>query len=142
MKAISIIQPWASLIIGGAKRFETRSWQTAHRGPLVIASSRRFPLEFLEMCDREPFRSALAALALPWKELPLGFLLGAVDVVECHPTCAMPEVTELEAAFGDFDPGRYAWELANPRSFSAPIPFRGALGLFDVPDPLIPAEYR
>jgi hypothetical protein len=54
----------------------------------------------------------------------------------------MPSLTEAEAAFGDFGPGRYARELAKPRNFSAPIRFRGALGLFDVPAPLIPAQYR
>ncbi len=33
MKCISLIQPWATLIIHGAKRFETRSWRTPYRGP-------------------------------------------------------------------------------------------------------------
>ncbi len=36
MKAITIWQPWASLIACGAKKFETRSWATNYRGPIAI----------------------------------------------------------------------------------------------------------
>ena len=52
MKAISIHQPWASLIAFGEKRFETRSWKTDYRGPLLIHASRTFinvPPELLGM---------------------------------------------------------------------------------------------
>ena len=33
MKAVTVRQPWATLIALGMKRFETRSWQTKYRGP-------------------------------------------------------------------------------------------------------------
>ena len=36
MKALTITQPWATLIAIGAKRFETRGWSTPYRGPLAI----------------------------------------------------------------------------------------------------------
>lgn len=36
MKAITIRQPWASLIAAGVKTIETRSWSTKYRGPLAI----------------------------------------------------------------------------------------------------------
>jgi activating signal cointegrator 1 len=39
MKAISIHQPWASLITFGAKRLEARSWHTPYRGPILIHAS-------------------------------------------------------------------------------------------------------
>jgi hypothetical protein len=38
MKALTLIQPWASLVAIGAKRVETRGWRTSYRGPLAIAS--------------------------------------------------------------------------------------------------------
>jgi hypothetical protein len=41
MKAISIKQPWASLIASGIKLLEIRQWPTDHRGPLLTVSSRR-----------------------------------------------------------------------------------------------------
>ena len=41
MKAITIIQPWATLIALGEKQFETRSWFTKHRGELAIHAGKR-----------------------------------------------------------------------------------------------------
>lgn len=46
MRCISLHQPWASLIALGAKRIETRSWDTSYRGPLAIhAAKKRFGLD-------------------------------------------------------------------------------------------------
>jgi hypothetical protein len=39
MKAISLIQPYATLIMLGLKTNETRSWDTKYDGPLVIHAS-------------------------------------------------------------------------------------------------------
>ncbi|MDP3703221.1 MAG: hypothetical protein Q8R78_02410 [Candidatus Omnitrophota bacterium] len=41
--------------------------------------------------------------------------------------------TQKERAFGDYSPGRWAWELKNPRRLAAPIPCRGRQGMWDVP---------
>ena len=42
MKAISIHQPWASLIALGEKHYETRNWKPQHRGPIIIHASKSF----------------------------------------------------------------------------------------------------
>ena len=39
MKAISIQQPWAHLILTDEKQYEYRSWSTDHRGDLLVCSS-------------------------------------------------------------------------------------------------------
>ena len=36
MKALTIIQPWATLIASGHKMNETRSWKTNYRGEVLI----------------------------------------------------------------------------------------------------------
>ena len=43
MKALSVTQPWATLIATGQKQIETRSWGTRYRGPLYIHAAKRFP---------------------------------------------------------------------------------------------------
>lgn len=43
MKALTLTQPWASLVAIGAKKIETRSWRTAYRGPLAIHAAKGFP---------------------------------------------------------------------------------------------------
>lgn len=43
MKAISIRQPWAWLIVNGYKDIENRTWDTKYRGPVLIHASSRRP---------------------------------------------------------------------------------------------------
>jgi hypothetical protein len=40
VKALSIRQPWAWLIVTGYKDIENRSWRTNYRGPLLIHAGR------------------------------------------------------------------------------------------------------
>jgi hypothetical protein len=35
MKALSVWEPWASMIASGVKTIETRSWQTSYRGQFL-----------------------------------------------------------------------------------------------------------
>ena len=44
MKALTIWQPWASLIARGVKQYETRSWATKYRGPIAIHAAMKNPL--------------------------------------------------------------------------------------------------
>ncbi len=40
MKTLSLLQPWATLVVMGVKQIETRSWRTDYRGPLLIHASK------------------------------------------------------------------------------------------------------
>ena len=67
MNCLSLVQPWATLLLSGAKRYETRCWSTSYRGLLGIHASRRWSADLDYLCLREPFRTALRAAggALP-----------------------------------------------------------------------------
>jgi hypothetical protein len=74
--------------------------------------------------------------------LPLGCLIGLIDIVDCLPTSdamfqseAFRESTDF--AFGDYDAGRFAWRLQNPRLFREPIPYTGQQGWFSVSNDVI-----
>ena len=43
MKALSLTQPWATLVVIGAKRIETRFWHTSYVGPLLIHAAKAIP---------------------------------------------------------------------------------------------------
>ena len=76
MKAINIHQPWASVIAFGEKRFETRSWKTDYRGPLLIHASRTLsPIE-RSNCGTNPFQSALVSHVITSADqLPTGRII-------------------------------------------------------------------
>lgn len=133
MRALSVLQPWATLIILGAKRFETRDWQTVHRGPLAVHASRKFPARARELCEREPFRSALRRGGIrAASDMPRGVLLGTVELARCLRVEELADVPDDEYAFGNFFPGQWAWELRVPLSLPTPLPTRGRLGLFEL----------
>jgi hypothetical protein len=126
MKALTIRQPWAQLIVIGVKDVENRTWQTRHRGPLLIHAGLRVDRE-----EEQWYRDLLADEELEWPNpLPTGAIVGAVQLVDC-----------VTASDRDWFDGPYGWLLDKPLAFEASIPFRGRLGLFEVPDELI-AEFK
>lgn len=118
MKALSVRQPWASLIASGRKTIELRSWPITYRGPLVIVASAAADASALARFDID--------------DLPRGATVAIVDVVDVRPVCEGDHV----AALGAILPGEYAWCLANPRPLTA-VRVRGRLGLYDVDDALV-----
>ena len=132
MKAISLLQPWASLVIMGVKTIETRSWQTPYRGELLIHASRGKKGGIL--CTEPPFRKYIPNFS----QLPFGALIGYVTLQKivpvemlCLSSDTLAALTLEEKAFGDYTKGRYAWILAEPVLFEKPIPAKGTLGLWN-----------
>src|SRR5260221_1253433 len=116
MKALTLTQPWATLVAIGAKKIETRSWSTSYRGPLAIHAAKAAHREEAALCLQEPFTSALGGRVL--YELPLGRVVATVRLVDVRPTSMTigeaawsdPRqdivLSPQEEAFGDFTPGR------------------------------------
>ena len=132
MKAITLHQPYASLIAIGAKRFETRRWRTLHRGPLAIHSAARMPPRMWDLFWAAPFYRHLkdAGFQDP-THLPRGSVVCVVDVKSCQQIAGAVHISADERAFGNWTPGRYAWELVNLRRFQTPIDAKGQQGLWE-----------
>jgi hypothetical protein len=134
MKAISLLQPWATLIMLGYKQFETRSWATKHRGPLAIAASAG--KKGREACaPGTDLAVLLANHGLTFDDLPRGAILGVCQVESMHKMDKTWDLVlgEVELACGDYTNGRYAWALANVQAFATPIDCKGKLSLWEVP---------
>jgi hypothetical protein len=137
LKAVSILQPWAALVLTGPKRFETRGWHTAHRGRLAIHAGLRLSRAARAVCRCEPVAGLLRAAGCPDPDrLPRGLVLGTVELVSCRRVEELPreELGDTERALGDFRPGRWAWEFRDPRPLPVPMAARGRLGIFTLPD--------
>lgn len=159
MKALTLWQPWASLIAVGAKTIETRGWSTKYRGPVLVHAAKR-PMT---VGDAAVWWCAPAAVSDPgWPnpdDLPLGAVVATctlVDVVpiidwgqedeipegpyvyadpdfiQVHdgPDDNAPRYLEDEVHYGDYRSGRYAWLLANIRPLAEPVPAKGRQGLW------------
>lgn len=132
MKALSLLQPWASLVVMGIKTIETRSWRTPYRGELLIHASAG---KSGGLVAREKvFRKHIP----DFNALPFGAIIGKVILVDVLPveTLFMSDdminkLTMEERAFGDYSKGRYAWMLEEPMIFDQPIPVKGSLSLWN-----------
>ncbi len=123
MKALSFHQPRAEQIIRGDKTVDIRTWQVQHRGQLVVHASSK----------RRDGRCRL--LGFDPDALDYGALIGTVELTEIVPLDeAIYESLRGEHLLDTPFPGSpcYAWRLANPRRFDAPIPYRGRMRLFEV----------
>lgn len=147
MKALSLWQPWATLVAIGAKQIETRSWKTSHRGLLAIHATNVFSDENRKLAYMaEPFASTLIMAGynlrgpLRAEFLPLGAIVAVVDLVGCSTTNDIPmhwDVSAQERAFGDYSANRYAWFLGNIRQLKTPVPCRGWQQLWNVPAEIV-----
>ncbi len=145
LRALSVKDPWATLIAIGAKQIETRSYRTRYRGPISIHSSKAFRREDQEFCSQEPVCSALerAGIYSP-AGIPRGGIIAVAEIVGCD---RVPDVSDWERyvpdqperSFGFYFPGRWMWRLANVRRLAEPVPSRGLLGLWRLPTPVIEA---
>lgn len=132
MKAITLTQPWATLVAIGAKTIETRSWKTHYRGPLAIHAAKGWTKEVVKLAMREPFKSVLAAARFPmFSTLPRGYILATCTLLDCIRTEDVDVYGTNEAFFGDFFPGRWAWMLTDIKRLPEPIPAKGALKLWE-----------
>lgn len=132
MKVLSLLQPWATLVIIGAKKIETRSWQTTHRGPMLIHASLGKAGSIF--AGQPHFKKYIS----DFKALPFGVIIGQVNLTAilkvegfALPDKKMNELTLEEKIFGDYSSGRYGWVLKDPIEFENKIPARGQLHLWD-----------
>ena len=138
MKAISLWQPWASLIADGHKQYETRSWSTRYRGPIAIHAAKKWNAELAAMVWHSPFYEALPLEKLSdfngqlETVIPRGAVIAIAHLQDCIEITADNQPGARERAFGDYTPGRFMWKLGNVYKLPEPVPDRGQQGLFNV----------
>jgi hypothetical protein len=135
MQALTIHQPWASLLVKGKKRYETRDWKRNYRGLLAIHAGKQsvhpfdYPLGLSEILDD----SKITQDNLNNNKQKI-IAIATLKDIHLMTDKFINEQTELERLTGFWEPGLYAWELTNIKPLSEPIAARGMPGLWEVPD--------
>lgn len=158
MKALTLTEPFGTLVAIKKKSIETRSWRTSYTGALAIHSAKGYgsEAELSMTCFRDPFYSALmdyppfaeevqaSARRKKWIKdvFPLGCVVATCNLVACVPTemldpgdtvfaVSVQKLSDQELQFGDFSKGRWGWLLKDVKMLPEPIPAKGALGLWE-----------
>ncbi|QTE37508.1 ASCH domain-containing protein [Mucilaginibacter gossypii] len=106
MKALSVKQPWAALIVSGIKDIENRTWKTNFRGRVYIHASQKPVDEIQELLDMLSLNIKTAV-----EQFNYSAIIGEVDIVDCvqnHPSLWAEN-------------GVWNWVLANPVKYETPI---------------------
>lgn len=123
MKALTIKQPWAQLIIEGYKKYEFRSWKTKYRGKILIHAGMSL--------ERD--------MALRFKDYNVSYTMGAIIGEATLEDCILVD-KKFNEELRKIDPivyGRsnhvetYAWKLSNVVKYDKPIEIKGQLGLWN-----------
>lgn len=134
MAGLSLTQPWATLVAMGMKRIETRSWKTNYRGTIAIHAAKGFPKKAQLFASYEHTMGRLPG------RIPRGAIIALARIANCIPVEeAVLDTTALERTYGDYTygVGRWAWLLEDVVALDEPLPCRGALGLFSLPESII-----
>lgn len=115
MRALSLWQPWASLMYDERKKIETRHWEMLFRGPLAIHAAMKVDKE---ACEKFGYDAAT---------IPRGAILCIVDVIKC---VRFPSELAPPDAYGNFEEGRFGIITTMRYKFPDPISVKGHQGIW------------
>lgn len=132
MKALSIRQPWAGLIVAGYKDIENRNWPTSYRGSILIHAGKLpdndctdgvgYYCEFIDWLEEIGMGHVAHLLGGEINCSRRGGIVGIAEITDC--------VTESDSPWFT---GKYGFVLRNAR----PLPFtpwKGQQSIFEIPD--------
>lgn len=144
MKAITLLQPYASAVACGLKQFETRSWGTEYRGEIAIHAGKSKEMLEFDACSPEQLGVE------SFEDLPFGAIVATAELINC---IEMPDYLNIEEVkdgmvglqvgkstiflssteikLGDYRGGRFAWQLVNVKKLDEPIFVRGKQRLWE-----------
>jgi activating signal cointegrator 1 len=140
MRAISLWQPWATLLISGVKKIETRDWPLRYNGWLAIHAAKKWDRQIEQACLEPGLREAIVAADPHGRFAPQHWSRGAIvgmvnitKVVKYEDSLRHKlALTTRERACGLYEPGRWLWICNTAIAFKEPVPWKGSQGLFEV----------
>lgn len=129
MKALSLHQPYASLIADGIKTLESRKWHANFSGDILICATKKYQL----YPSTERILKEINPLWSPRneQEMRYGCAICIAEVTNCRKFKKDDDVNVLCAWFNG-----YVFELTNIRPVT-PFPVIGRQRFFEVPDEII-----
>lgn len=118
MKALSLKQPFAELILQGKKTIELRKWNTSFRGEFLIHSS------------KNPDSKSMKKFG--FQNLPCGFILGKATLIDVKKYENSEEhIKDKDKHLADSGWGNYGFVLKTPKRLKNPVPANGKLNFWN-----------
>ncbi len=120
MKAITLKEPWASLVVQGFKEYEFRTWKTNYRGKILVHAGKS--------------RDDISRFSDYNLDLSSGEIIGEVYITDCIlvDKALDKKLRELDSiVYGRDHVGLYAFKLENAKKYEKKIKCKGKLGLWN-----------
>lgn len=129
MKVLTIQEPYATFIMQGMKKIETRSWKTKYRGEIYIHAGKS--KNYLKKIKKQNILKLLKNL-----DLNYGNIICKAQLTDCIYITEefinkIKEGKNFEFILGEYEVGRYAWVLENIEILKEQIPARGKLNIWE-----------
>lgn len=136
MKALTVCQPWAHVIVHGPKRVENRTLATRYAGPLLIHAG--LSRSWLEFWDADLWQERYGCAHPTDREMAFGAIVGYATLLGCLNYAERHAAIDFRQNVRQFFDSRFAegpflWCLSDVHAFAEPIPCRGARNVWDVP---------
>ena len=119
MKALTIKEPWATLIIDGYKKYEFRSWKTNYRGKILIHAGMSEEKDMLKKFKvKGVIHCFSGSLETAKTYIKMGYYLGIGGVVTF-------KNSKLGTTLQSLSLDNIVLETDSP--YLAPVPYRGSL---------------
>lgn len=123
MKALTIKQPWASLIINNYKTYELRTWKTNYRGKILIHAGQTADKNLLKKYEKYNI------------SYEKGYIIGEATITDCIKVDKkfFEELLKIDKKiYGHIDyENLYAWKLENIKKYDKIIKAKGKLSLWE-----------
>lgn len=135
LRALTVRQPYAWAIAFGGKDVENRSRQTKYRGLLAVHAGMTV--------DRAGLKDARVLEAIASREFEideaasrLGAVIAVAELYGCHqwPDAGSCNGRGRPPCSPWASPDQWHWQLRNVRTLTEPVPLRGKLGLWRLPE--------
>lgn len=130
MFAISLLQPWAWAILYAGKDIENRTWALprCRIGSRVLLHASKNVTRVYYQDAVDTISALVPSVVVPYYEqIAKGAIVGAVTFVRSLRPASYPTARWHFA-------GQFGWVVRDPVALTEPIPCRGALGFWHVPD--------
>jgi hypothetical protein len=139
VKALTVKAPWSWAITHSTKRIENRVWERSFRGALAIHAGKGWDEDGQDSALVRLLWQAsghdLRALTPNNSRITLGAVVAVADLVDICSEGVPGYDLDVPCGCGPWAArGQYHWKLANVRPLAVPVPCRGALGLWMLPD--------
>ena len=135
VKALTIKQPYASLMLPPVCKIETRTWSTPYRGWVLICAAKAIVMPWMQVVTSGEHQATRIMDYVPIDKDSLhryaGHAIGIGQLVDCR----LMTLEDEDACFVDYKPGRWCHVFRDVMPIK-PFPHMGQLGYTDIQEPI------